>query len=368
MGVRRVDYEGWRGYALTGVFCTGIATVLWTTGISSSFPDTLVISACIGYAINITHHLFRPRLDRYINPWLNAALLTAAGLAVGLLLGGVVVLGDATYFFNRDHTTLIVAVFFGVVGYAMFSTLDRLNTAREALRLAEARRLDQEKEAAVTQLKLLQAQIEPHFLFNTLANVIGLIDTRPKDAKATLVNLITLLRSSLSRTRETAASLGEELDIVTAYLDIQKIRMGHRLDFHVRCDAALRGTPLPPLIVQPLVENAVTHGVDPREDGGRIELTVDKRADTLEIRIADDGVGLDTGNGTAGSGTAIANVQQRLAALYGPAARLTLTERADGQPGVLVTMHVPASGTASDHTATPAAAAQPDPGLSAHRG
>ncbi|HEX7438307.1 MAG TPA: histidine kinase, partial [Caldimonas sp.] len=129
-----------------------------------------------------------------------------------------------------------------------------------------------ENQATEAQLRLLQAQIEPHFLFNTLANVVGLIEADPPRAKLMLESFIDYLRSSLGGLRGERHTLGEEIDLIDAYLRVIAIRMAHRLHYEIDVPDALRALPLPALSLQPLVENAVVHGLEPKIEGGRVRV------------------------------------------------------------------------------------------------
>jgi LytS/YehU family sensor histidine kinase len=265
--------------------------------------------------------------------------IVAIGLLAGLVIAGSMLFGEPLHFITRDYYSLLLGIFFGVIGFAIFGTRARLMEARAELALAATQHEAQEKLLLETELKLLQAQIEPHFLFNTLSNVVGLIRKEPDVAEQTLLNLTTLLRAFLKRTREESSSLAEELEIIRAYLDIQSIRMRGRLSYTVAADDAVGHTQLPPLLVQPLVENAIKHGIDPAEDGGAVDVTAHLVGQDLLIEVADTGIGFDDSAG--GNGTGLGNVRNRLRALYGDRASMTITER---EPrGVAVTLTLPAT-------------------------
>ena len=153
-------------------------------------------------------------------------------------------------------------------------------------------------------------------------------------------NLARLLRASLKRTRSETTTLGEELEIVTAYLDIQKVRMGDRLEIAIVVPDSLRSLPLPPLLLQPLVENAVTHGLDVKIEGGRVGIEARRDGTDVIIRITDTGAGF--GNHTGGSGVGLRNVRERLTGLYGTRARLDLIENAGG--GITAELCMPGPG------------------------
>ncbi|MBV8465080.1 MAG: sensor histidine kinase [Burkholderiales bacterium] len=206
---------------------------------------------------------------------------------------------------------------------------------------AEQRRaLEAERQALEAQLRMLQAQIEPHFLYNTLANAVGLIQPAPERARVLLERLIDYLRASLAASRDTSATLGNEVATISAYLDLMKVRMGERLRYRIDLPPELAACTLPPMLLQPLVENAISHGLEPKIAGGEIVVRCTAEADVLLVTVEDDGVGFDpTARPRPGGGVGLTNLRQRLAALYGNAASVGL---ADNQPaGVRVSLRIP---------------------------
>jgi signal transduction histidine kinase len=195
----------------------------------------------------------------------------------------------------------------------------------QALRF-ELERSDLEKQALDARLKLLHAQIEPHFLFNTLANVQELVEKGSPQAATVLRSLIAYLRGAMPRLDDATATLGSEAGLVRAYLELMLMRMPDRLAFDIAIPDALAGVRFPSMALLTLVENAIRHGIDPGEQGGRIELRAvrDERSGVVTVTVADTGVGLrETGT----PGTGLANLRARLAAFYGPQARLELREQ-----------------------------------------
>jgi signal transduction histidine kinase len=188
----------------------------------------------------------------------------------------------------------------------LLSVLFNVHAASRARALAAQRR------EANARLQLLQAQIEPHFLFNSLAHVVSLIDTDPARAKALLESFTDYLRASLSGLRQAEHSLGDELRLVQAYLQVQGHRMAHRLRVHIDVPEALLGLSLPALLLQPLVENAVVHGLEPTVDGGTVTVKARVQDDRLWIDVDDDGQGLGPSAHPRGSGTALLNIRERL--------------------------------------------------------
>jgi sensor histidine kinase YesM len=193
------------------------------------------------------------------------------------------------------------------------------------------------------QLRLLQGQMEPHFLFNTLANVISLIDADAARAKHMLEALTDYLRASLSGLRHDDSTLAVELDLAGRYLELMRTRMGERLHYEIDAQDSLRDAVLMPLVLQPLIENAVKHGLEPQVDGGIVRIlaarvAVDGR-DALRVCIEDNGAGLAAAaqrprrrvaGGADGNGIALANLRERLQARFGSEAQLTLSDLDDG--------------------------------------
>jgi len=186
---------------------------------------------------------------------------------------------------------------------------------------------------AEAQLRLLQAQIEPHFLFNTLANVASLIEPDPAKARQMLENFIDYLRASLQKLRVEHSTVGAELDMAETYLRLLQVRMADRLRFVIDADTAARSARVPPLLLQPLVENAIHHGLEPKLDGGTVRVTARVEGQRLHITVDDDGLGLGGPprmGRQAGTGLALENVRARLASLYGDEGTLTLSPLAPG--------------------------------------
>ena len=166
----------------------------------------------------------------------------------------------------------VFAIVFGSLMYAVRVSGER----RAAREMAQARQDEQIASAgrllAEAQLRALQAQIEPHFLYNTLANVVSLIDTQPARARHMLERFIDYLRASLAASRQERATLGAEAEMIGAYLDVLGVRMGERLRYRIEMPDVLRASPIAPMLLQPLVENAISHGLEPKVEGGEIVL------------------------------------------------------------------------------------------------
>jgi hypothetical protein len=231
-----------------------------------------------------------------------------------------------------------------------------IDRSRAAQRLAELKRKEAEyhrMSQQVTEAKLsaLQAQVEPHFLYNTLASVQALTEVDPQRASEMTGHLIQYLRYALPKMRESVSTVGQEVELVRAYLNILQMRMGKRLTFAIDVPPELNDLALPPLMLPSLVENAIKHGLEPQREGGEVRISAELVGETLRVVVADTGRGFGE---TVGAGVGLANIRERLAAMYGDRARLTLDAR---EPrGVVATIELPRNGARAAAPAMPQAA------------
>jgi hypothetical protein len=188
------------------------------------------------------------------------------------------------------------------------------------------------------QLKMMQAQVEPHFLFNTLASVDYLIETDPPTASKMQKNLIQYLRAALPQMREGSTTLGKEVQLCRSYLEILKFRMEDRLQYTVTVPQGLSSAQFPPMMLQSLIENSIKHGLEPKPEGGSITISADIVDGRLRVTVADTGLGFAAAS-RPGTGVGLANVRERLSALYGGRARLSID--ANDPSGTIVTIDVP---------------------------
>lgn len=210
--------------------------------------------------------------------------------------------------------------------------------AAEATELAEAEQL--KRQLAEARVQAMQAQVEPHFLFNTLASIDHLIETDPPRASAMQKNLIQYLRAALPKMRESSTTLGREVDLVRAYLEILKVRMDDRLTTEFTVPDGLRSAAFPPMMLQTIVENAIKHGLEPKPDGGAIRVAAEIVDGRLRVTVADTGLGFDPENNrTRGTGLGLANIRERLAMLHEGKGSLAI---APNQPsGTVVSIELP---------------------------
>lgn len=325
-----------KSLVFTSVFCLIIAFAthaIWP----SPFWEHILISFGYGYSAVLSSHLLQWTSEHWTRRQLSM-----------LSIGASMVFGttNAYYWlskydkfadFSQMKPVIILGFIFSAACFLYFYTHEqKLQTQKE---LERARRIqtEQEKALLLSQLKQLQSQIEPHFLFNTLANISVLIDSDAPNAKLMLEKLTELLRGTLQRSRQYNTTLRGELELVDAYLAIQKIRLGERLNYEIS-DHCLGDLNIPPLLVQPLVENAVQHGIEPSSVGGKITVEVAENQDSVTISVIDNGIGFSDTPSHAGQGIGLDNIRHRLTTLFGQHASLNLKENASG--GVIAQLSV----------------------------
>jgi len=232
----------------------------------------------------------------------------------------------------QTRVTVAMTVVASIASVFVLSTMERLSSARAQAEGAQ-------RQAAESQLRLLQSQLEPHMLFNTLANLRVLIGLDPPRAQAMLDHLIAYLRSTLAASRAASHPLAAEFERIADYLALMGVRMGPRLVVALTLPDELKALPVPPLLLQPLVENSIQHGLEPKVDGGCIEVSASRHADRLLLTVRDSGIGLGGTGPRPGGGFGLAQVRERLATVYGARATLSVAPAEGG--GTLVSIELP---------------------------
>ena len=339
-----------RGVRVAGC-CIVIAVCLWAM-FHDDLGKAVVFSLCIG----LMCWLFIDLGGDIVGAWvaipsftalagLRGWLWTAAVVSVGAVLGyasGNEIANALTGLhepgpFNAGTSQIKTVLALALVP-AMAITY--FLTSREIIATQRAEVEAAQRQAAEQQLKLLESQLEPHMLFNTLANLRALIGIDPPRAQAMLDQLIAFLRSSLDGSRARTHPVAAEFQRLRDYLSLMQIRMGSRLQTHLALPPSLADVLVPPLLLQPLVENSIKHGLEPNVAGGRIDISAAEEDGLLVLRVRDTGMGLDattTGDGHYG----LAHVRERLATLYGERASFELAHATGGDGGTLATIRMP---------------------------
>jgi two-component sensor histidine kinase len=337
------------GFTIVGFFAFGSGQGAWRnwSGWLFWYGKNLVVCLTIGVIIHLLFDGLRAvwatpaRLGAW-QPWQRSLFFGGVPM-LGVLLGwplGVELAGghlNAWLSDSRGHNLIAGSVLIALM----------LSFGMHLWFSARTRQIDSERRATEAQLRLLQAQIEPHFLFNTLANVHTLMDHDLPKAKQMLGSFTDYLRASLGSMRHDKSTVDQELALAASYLQLLQGRMEDRLRFTIDADDAARRQPLPPLLLQPLVENAVVHGLEPHIDGGTVRVSARVQGEALVLEVQDDGRGLDAParpGARAGAGLALGNIRQRLLTRYGSAASLEVRA---ASPGTLSRITVPLEPLAS---------------------
>jgi sensor histidine kinase YesM len=339
-----------RALFVAAVFWALAATLLYVLSPGlDTWPRLMVFSECVGLTLVACVLLLRRTRSFWrfkpMTRWLFTGVIA---LPTGYFVGhqfAFLLLGEPLQMVGHLNISLIPIIFTLLVGglglhaYAM-----REQLAQEAAARSEAQRL-----AVESQLRMLRAQLEPHMLFNTLANLRSLVREDVDRAESMIDQLIVYLRSALAASTTESVPLRREFAQLRAYLDIMSLRMGPRLTWRLELPAELEATVVPPMLLQPLVENAIKHGLEPKVGPGSIEVVARAMGAGVEIRINDSGLGLpaeeddEPSAHPPGASYGLQHVRDRLQAVYGPSARLSLERR---QPdGVSAVVFIPSDTT-----------------------
>jgi LytS/YehU family sensor histidine kinase len=333
------------------------------------FATKLVYSFSIGAGCLLTIHAARlawavlddgvrrargqpPDPARHADGWHAIVPSVLLGMVVGPLLGTAladILLGNRSESLwqlgsANARITLVLTVLASLVATYVLGTLERLASTRAQAEAAQ-------RQAAEHQLRLLQSQLQPHMLFNTLANLRVLIGVDPLRAQAMLDRLNAYLRATLAASRHREHALHVEFERLADYLALMAVRMGPRLQVVIDLPDALRSARVPPLLLQPLVENAIVHGLEPQVEGGRIELQARSDGAALLLSVRDTGIGLPAAGARRDGSFGVAQVHERLSTLYGDRASLTIAGADDGRGGTLATVRLPLAADEADTSA-----------------
>lgn len=311
-----------------------------------SFGRLLMFHETGGIAIVVSALLIRrsrwlPKASPTVQWLLTGIIAIPTGYIVGHVLT-FLILGEPIRFMSHGQDRMVPLVFtLLIAGFGLYFFATREQLASEAAVRSEAQRL-----AAESQLRMLRAQLEPHMLFNTLANLRSLVSEEPKQAEVMIDRLIIYLRSALAASRTESTTLSREFTQLRAYLDIMSVRMGPRLTYRLDLPAELEQTSIPPMLLQPLVENAIRHGIEPKVGNGTIEVIARRTQSTIEISVTDSGIGLppdelsSLSSDNLSGGYGLLHVRERLAVIYSGQASLVLNRRAS--TGVSAVVSIPA--------------------------
>jgi sensor histidine kinase YesM len=339
-------FEGLTPRRVAGVTVTCAAAagaLVWI--FFNTYLDLLVTALCVGYTsmvlFTVASNLRQSALPREAMQM----LAIVAGSILGTIIAGFVKGRSISTMFTERLSGVAISmglgIGFGCVVFAAILLRERHARDQARILLAESARHQLEKNMLEAKLAVMQAQVEPHFLFNTLANVQHLVDTDAPAASRMLESLIQYLRAALPQMREAATNLGREVDMARAFLEIHRVRMGARLDFEIDVPDSLKCRAFPPMMLISLVENAIKHGVDPCCECGTITIHATEAAGKLKVSVTDTGEGITP---KKGGGVGLSNIRERLKALYGPSAKLVLEENAPH--GVVASIEVPAGSAA----------------------
>ena len=351
-----------RNLLFTAILCAIVIAVivLFSLGMGhritwKMLAEVATFSLLIGYTqhylykITITLARRRQRLAPLLmHPMMLGVALPIAAIYVGYVLAVSLLTGTLWLNVSENWRGFVFASCVTIaIGWLLWEAIEA--TRKKEVERRERAELQAnvdraERERTTAELKALRAQVEPHFLYNTLSNVVSLIEREPATAKYMTERLIGYLRHTLDASRREHATVGDELAIIADYLEILRLRMGERLWYEIAADDATRALPLSPMLLQPLVENAIKHGLEPKIEGGRITVSAVVQDGRLNIVVEDTGLGFGVATDTAGSGSGLANVRGRLKAIYGDAARLSIEQP---EAGTRIRLSLPIAASAA---------------------
>ncbi|EHK9545547.1 sensor histidine kinase [Vibrio alginolyticus] len=333
---KSVVKSGWpRSLLVTTAFCLFIAAMTL-----SVWGGPFYIHVAVSFGFGYSAIFFSWLVDRLF-PTIPRLAEVAISLTACLLFGVVnaqLWLGE--YFGISSMLPVgLMGLLFSAMCFFYFYSREQHAIAQRELEAIKREKAEQDRALLLSQLKQMQSQIEPHFLFNTLANISALMSQDVDKAKLMLEQLTALLRATLKSSREEHTTIDNETALLEAYLGIQQTRLGDRLSYKIEVEEGLGRTELPPMMLQPLIENAIIHGIEPKREGGEVSLLIKREQQNLKIEVRDTGVGLNHVSGHMGSGVGLSNLKQRVEALFAGQGEVSISESAQG--GVCVCLSWP---------------------------
>lgn len=290
--------------------------------VSSMLLINLIISFSVTLSATFTTRYFTDHLTKKLSLTIRlfiSFLAMAGSLIFGVYLGQFLVwlLGilDDPFFLGKGgfRFAFIFSCFVAIVVTVYYGSKEKLEIAYEKIKVQERQKSELEVLKARAELEALQSKINPHFLFNSLNSIAGLASIAPEKVEDAILKLAELFRTTLGE-KGAFSPIGEELRLIENYLNIEKIRFGKRLDYTIEFDQKLREVKIPHLLIQPIVENAIKHGIEPKAKGGTINISIQKKENLLLIIVKDNGAGF---KGDISFGYGLSNIQKRLENLYG---------------------------------------------------
>ncbi|MBV8660056.1 MAG: histidine kinase [Burkholderiales bacterium] len=331
---------GWKIVALVALLNTALAAL---EGIDDTRPFIypLITTQSTGFAIAYWVSCFRPWEARRHNTML--AIAVGCGTLTGMVINLAIKVGFGLYtvaYYVHAAPHIVLDTFWtglnGLLISAFIVNQLRESYNKETLHQVESARLLLARQAIEAELKLMQAQVEPHFLFNTLSNVQFLVETNPAAAATMLGHLTDYLRAAIPQLRQHTTTLAQEARLAESYLAILQMRMGKRLRYRIEIPPELGCREIPPMMLLSLVENAIKHGLEPSADGGEVVIAASLHGSDMRVVVSDTGRGLREEPGT---GVGLSSIRDRLSVLYRGEGRLCLEENTPR--GVIATLHIP---------------------------
>ncbi len=312
-------------FSLIGLFiCILIAVHAHFTE-PETFLDSLIINLCMWFSIfGCSIFVFNILKPLYLSTHITLLFIfvmvgSFIGVLTAALTSGVQELLEPPVFFELVFDGFL----YGILIVLFLNLGGLLAETFIIIKDEKLKQITNEKKLLESNLRLLQAQIEPHFLFNTLSSIRSLLDSDAENGKTMLDDLTQYLRASLSKIRKETTTINQEMKMIRSYFNIFKNRLKERLDYTIDIPEGLMDHPLPSMLLQPLIENAIIHGIEPKIEGGRISIAVSNHNDDLRIEINDTGMGIRENFGPS---VGLNNIRKRLQALFGDRGKLFFEE------------------------------------------